>query len=96
MAETLMPPLPVGGSERVRFWHHCEFLKGWEYRTTSVREADHPDWEPVPPVGFHLNVDRGVGFDEAAAGWTRVAPGVLRNPNGPSGPVLVAYWRRKK
>lgn len=89
MAEIDMPAFPVAGPERERFFHHIEHLEGWEYRSTSSTD---PDWVPVPPAGFHLNEDKGVGYDEAAAGWVKVAPGVLRKPGG----LLVAYWRRKK
>ena len=104
----IMPPYPVDSDRaRERFHHHIEWCPGWEYKTTSIREADVParksteqfpggwDYKATRPKGFHLNLDRGVGFDEALAGWTRLTQGVLRNPGAGGGPVLVAYWRRK-
>lgn len=106
----LMPRFPVDDpQQRERFFHHIECMQGWVYRTTSVLEHTLPDefdphsearprgWDfrATQPDGFHLNLDRGVGVPEAEAGWTKVAPGVLRNPNGGGGPMLIAYWRRK-
>jgi hypothetical protein len=88
VTETSIPPFPAGNEkQRERFFHHIEWCPGWEYKATSGER----------PEGFELNVDRGVGYDEALAGWTKVSPGVLRNPNwlGSGGPVLVTYWRRK-
>jgi len=82
VTETSMPPFPAAGKQRERFFHHIEWCPGWEYKATSGER----------PEGFELNVDRGVGYDEALAGWTKVSPGVLRNPGG----VLVTYWRRKR
>lgn len=111
MTQVSMPAFPVDDpAERVRFFHHLEYLAGWEYTTTRVHEKDLPprasteqypggwDYKATRPDGFHLNSDKGVGYDEAQAGWTKVAPGVLRNPNwfGDGGPRLIAYWRRKK
>jgi hypothetical protein len=104
----IMPPFPVGPeAARERFFHHLEWCPGWEYKTTSIREADVPprastesypggwDYKATRPDGFHLNSDKGVGYDKALAGWMRLTPGVLRNPGAGGGPVLVAYWRRK-
>jgi len=83
VTETSIPPFPAGNEkQRERFFHHIEWCPGWEYKAPSGER----------PEGFELNVDRGVGYDEALAGWTKVSPGVLRNPGG----VLVTYWRRKR
>lgn len=103
-----MPPYPVGNERaRERFHHHLEWTPGWVYTTTSIREADVPphasteqypggwDYKATRPDGFGLNGDKGVGYDEALAGWTQLQRGVLRNPAAPGGPVLIAYWRRK-
>lgn len=92
------PHFPVGDeAERARFFHHLEWgtSNGYQYTNTTVLEADHPDWQPVPPEGWELNVDRWPQYDEEHAGWTRVGPGVLRNPRGVHGPELVAHWKRK-
>lgn len=86
-------------AENRRFQHHIEWATdGWEYRTTRVLEADHPEgWEPEPPAGgWELNVDRWPAYDEETASWERVGPGVLRNPYASGGAVLVAHWRRKR
>lgn len=86
-------------AERERFGHHIEWENGWEYKTTRVLEADHPNgWDHLAtqPDGFELNVDRWPQYDEERVKVTRVAPGVLRNPSGPNGPVIIAYWRRKR
>lgn len=106
-----MPAFPVDDlRERERFMHHIEWCAGWEYKRTTVFEKDLPeeydpqsearprgwDYRATRPDGFHLNSDKGVGVDEAAADWTKVAPGILRNPNSVNGPMLVAYWRRKR
>lgn len=93
------PRYPVDDlAEQARFYHHLEWgtANGYEYTTTRVDEAGHPDWDPTPPAGWELNVDRWPLYDEEIDGWTRVSPGVLRNPRGHGGPVLVAHWRRKR
>lgn len=86
-------------AENRRFFHHLEYsMDGrWEYRSTRVTAADHPDgWEPETPAGWELNVDRWPQYDEERAGWTRVGPGVLLSPGGFAGPQLVAHWRRRR
>jgi hypothetical protein len=107
----MMPGFPVDDpKERARFEHHIEHCHGWEYKHTHVFEkdlADSPygdteryphgwDYRTTQPDGFHLNLDRGIGYDEAQADWVKLAPGILRNPNAASGPMLIAYWRRKR
>ena len=84
--------------ERRRYFHHLEWSPDgeWQYTSTRAVEADHPaGWTPVAPDGWELNVDRWPTYDEEAAGWVRVGPGVLRNPRA-GGAVLVAHWRRKR
>lgn len=86
-------------AERERYFHHLEWgtSNGYEYKTTRVKEADYPDgWKPEAPKGWTLNVDHWPLHDEEAAGWTRIKPGILRNPYGLDGPELIAHWRRKR
>lgn len=83
-------------AEQRRYFHHLEWgtVNGYEYRTTRTPET--PNWNPEPPgEGWELNTDRWPQYDEEHAGWTRVGPGVLRNPRGVHGPELVAHWKRK-
>lgn len=86
-------------SEQQRYWHHLEWSCPpgvWEYKTTRVNEADHPDWVPVPPGdGWELNVDRWPQLAEEEGGYTRVAPGVLRTGSATAA-QLVAHWRRRR
>lgn len=96
-ASTNQPPrYPLDdGPERLRFNHHIEHAHGWEYRTTSVPEADHPDgWDHMAtrPEGFELNTDRWPLVDERMEDATRVSPGVIRKPKTGH---LVAHWRRR-
>lgn len=88
------PRFPVDGPERTRFLHHIEHQDGWEYRTTTASEADHPGgWKHMAtkPPGWELNTDHWPLMNEVEDGCTRVAPGVIRHPNG----RLVAHWRRQ-
>lgn len=89
------PRYPVNDlAEQARYFHHLEWgtANGYEYTTTRVKEADHPNWVPEPPAGWELNVDRWPTYDEETQFWERVGPGVLRSPSG----YLVAHWRRKR
>lgn len=89
------PTYPLSGAERTRFNHHIEHEYGWEYTTTTVLEADHPDgWDHMAtrPDGFELNTDRWPQVDELMENATRVGPGVIRKPKTGR---LVAHWRRK-
>lgn len=85
--------------ERRRYEHLLEWSGdgSWEYTSTWFAEADlQDDWDPTQPEGWELNTDRWPWFDEERAGWTRLGPGVLRNPNPPSGPMVIVHWRRRK
>lgn len=89
------PRFTATGPERQRFFHHLEWSDEWDYTTTRVAAADHPNgWEPEKPEGWVLNTDRWPRVDEQ--GWTRVGPGVLLNPYAPGGPVLIAHWRKRR
>lgn len=91
------PHFPATGPERQRFFHHLEWSPDWDYTTTRVAAADHPDgWTPEPPKGWALNTDRWPLVAEEEAGCTRVGPGVLLHPYAPGGAVLVAHWRKRR
>jgi hypothetical protein len=94
-------PVPVKmptPKERELLGHRIEHLPGWQYKTTSAFERDHPkgwDYQSTQPNGFELNTDIKVSYDGEFQGHTLIAPGVIRNPNAASGPLLVAHWRRR-